>query len=566
MARELLWWEKGVIYQVYPRSFQDSDGDGVGDLRGITDRLDYLLWLSVDILWLSPVFPSPMVDGGYDVRDYTDIDPRFGTLADFDALVTKAHRLGLKVLLDFVPNHTSEQHPWFCEARASRTNPRRHWYLWGDPAPGGGPPNNWISHFGGPAWTFDPQTGQYYGHSYLKEQPDLNWRNPEVQEAMHEVLRFWLQRGADGFRLDAIWNLIKDGQFRDNPPNPEYKSGEWPYKALIPRYSCDRPEIHPILHRMRQVVEAYGEKILVGEIYLPPERLVTYYGSAEKPELHLPHNFELLFTPWRAETVAATVERLAGLVPPGRWPAWVLGNHDRPRLASRVAPDQARVAAMLLLTLRGTPTIYNGDEIGMENVPIPQEQSQDPWEKNTPGLGLGRDRVRTPMQWNAARHAGFTTTIPWLPLAGDYRERNVAAQMRAGDSLLNLYRALIQLRRCEPALHKGAYETVAVTKSLYAFRRRHGAEEILLILNFGPDPFDFALDKGRILLSSHLDRGQESFCGQARLRGNEGVVIRPEEYGETKVQCHSEMTRAAVSDSRHRCGRCRIRRITALGG
>ncbi len=526
MARELHWWEKGVIYQVYPRSFQDSDGDGVGDLRGITQRLDYLDWLGVKILWLSPIFCSPMVDFGYDIRDYTDIDPLFGTLADFDALLAEAHRLGLKVLLDFVPNHTSDQHPWFCEARASRHNSRRHWYLWRDPAADGGPPNNWISHFGGPAWTLDPRTGQYYYHSYLKEQPDLNWRNPEVEEAMHEVLRFWLERGVDGFRLDAIWNLVKDDQFRNNPPNPEYQSGDWPYKSLIPLYSCDRPEIHPILHRMCQVVEAYGEKILVGEIYLPPERLVTYCGSDEKPEIHLPHNFELLFTPWRVEAVAASVERLESLLPPGRWPSWVLGNHDRPRLASRVGPNQVRVAAMLLLTLRGTPTIYNGDEIGMENVPIPQEQIRDPWERNTPRLGLGRDPVRTPMQWSAAPNAGFTTGCPWLPLAGNYRQCNVSAQRRTSDSLLNLYRALIHLRRREPALLKGAYETVTATESLFAFRRRNGAEEILVVLNFGTDPASFAMDKGQILLSSHLDLEQDTFRSRVWLRGNEGVVIR----------------------------------------
>ena len=527
MPRELLWWKKGVIYQVYPRSFQDSDGDGVGDLRGITDRLDYLHWLGVDILWLSPVFSSPMIDFGYDIRDYLQIDPLFGSLSDFDNLVIRAHRLGMKVLLDFIPNHTSAQHPWFCEARTSRDNPRRNWYLWRDPAPDGGPPNNWLSHFGGPAWTFDPHTGQYYCHSYLKEQPDLNWRNPDVEETMWEVLRFWLARGVDGFRLDAVWNLIKDDQFRDNPPNPEYQSGDWPYKALIPLYSCDRPEIHPILHRMRQVIEAYGEKILVGEIYLPPERLVTYYGSGEKPEIHLPHNFELLFTPWKAEAVAATVDRFEGLLPPGRWPTWVLGNHDRPRLASRIGTDQARVAALLLLTLRGTPTIYNGDEIGMENVPIAQWQIQDPWEKNSPGLGLGRDPVRTPMPWSTARNAGFTTGHPWLPLAGNYRQCNVTAQMRTSDSMLNLYRALIHLRRVEPTLLKGSYETITATQSLYAYRRRHGAEEILVILNFGLDAAGFAMDRGKILLSSHLNRGQDTFQNRVWLGGNEGVVIRP---------------------------------------
>ncbi len=275
---KMRWWQTGIIYQIYPRSFQDSNGDGVGDLNGILQRLDYLAWLGVDAVWLSPIFPSPMADFGYDISDYTDIDPAFGTLADFDRLLDAAHRTGLKVVLDFVPNHTSDQHPWFLESRSSRASPKRDWYIWRDAAGDGGPPNNWLSVFGGPAWTWDEASRQYYYHGFLKEQPDLNWQNREVRDAMYDVLRFWLERGVDGFRVDVIWHLIKDDQFRDNPPNPSYRTGEQPYASLDPVYTTDRPEVHEVVGEMRRLVDAYADRALIGEIYLPLERLVTYYG------------------------------------------------------------------------------------------------------------------------------------------------------------------------------------------------------------------------------------------------------------------------------------------------
>ncbi len=358
------WWKSAVLYQVYPRSFQDSNGDGIGDLPGITARLPYLAELGVDALWLSPVFASPMADFGYDVSDYTGIDPLFGTMADFDALLHEAHARGLKVLLDFVPNHTSDQHPWFSESRASRNSAKRDWYIWRDGAPGGGPPNNWLSEFGGSAWAFDAKSGQYYYHAFLAAQPDLNWRNAQVRAAMHEVMRFWLGRGVDGFRVDVIWHLIKDAAFRDNPPNPDFRAGDPPHRRQLPLYSADQPEVHDLIRELRGVIDEFPERLLIGEIYLPLDRLVTYYGR-ELAGVHLPFNFSLLETPWNARAVSQLIDRYESLLPKGAWPNWVLGNHDRPRVASRIGQAQARVAAMLLLTLRGTPTLYYGDEIGL---------------------------------------------------------------------------------------------------------------------------------------------------------------------------------------------------------
>ena len=398
------WWQAGIIYQIYPRSFQDSNGDGVGDLPGIITRLDYLQWLGVAAIWISPIYPSPMADFGYDVSNYTEIHPLLGTLKDFDRLIAEAHRRGLRVLLDYVPNHTSDQHPWFVESRLSRDNPKRGWYIWRDGKADGSPPNNWLSHFGGGAWEWDERTGQCYYHAFLKEQPDLNWRNRQVQAAMMDVLRFWLERGVDGFRVDVIWELIKDEQFRDNPPNPRYREGEVrPYFQLLTRYNTDQPHVHDMIGMMRRVIDEYEHRMLIGEIFLPLDRLVTYYGTAEAPECHLPFNFQLQLLPWKARRIARAIEAYEAALPAGCWPNWVLGSHDVPRIATRAGPEQAGVAAMLLLTLRGTPTMYQGDEIGIENVPVPPEMEQDPVARNVPGFG--RDPQRTPMQWDGSSNA-----------------------------------------------------------------------------------------------------------------------------------------------------------------
>src|SRR5215813_5542866 len=308
------WWQKAVIYQVYPRSFQDSNGDGVGDLRGITQRLPYLADLGVCAIWLSPIFTSPMEDFGYDITDYRGIDPLFGTMAEFDELVARAHQLDLRVLLDLVPNHTSSLHPWFVESRASRSNPKRDWYIWRDPAPGGGVPNNWLSEFGGSAWAFDEASGQYYYHAFLPSQPDLNWRNPAVRRAMHDVMRFWLAKGVDGFRIDVLWHLIKDDQFRDNPPNPEYRDGQPAHWRVLPLYTTDRPEVHQVVAGFRSVADEFADRLLLGEIYLPPKRLVAYYGK-DLEGVHLPFNFGLLETDWHARKLARLIEEYETALP-----------------------------------------------------------------------------------------------------------------------------------------------------------------------------------------------------------------------------------------------------------
>jgi alpha-glucosidase len=523
------WWQQGVIYQVYPRSFSDSDGDGIGDLPGLIERLDYLHWLGVDAVWLSPIYPSPMRDFGYDVSDYTAVDPLFGTLADLDRLVAEVHRRGMKLLLDFVPNHTSDTHPWFQASRRARDDPKRDWYIWRDGRPDGSAPNNWMSAFGGSAWTYDQATGQYYLHSFLPEQPDLNWRNPEVQTAMLEAMRFWLDRGVDGFRLDVIWSLVKDSQFRDNPANPDFDAEtQKPHHRLHALYSADRPEVHGIVSRMRALVDRYDDRMLVGEIYLPVDRLVTYYGAGNMG-LHLPFNFQLIRLPWRAAAVGDAVEAYEARLPPGAWPNWVLGNHDRPRIATRVGAAQARVAAMLLLTLRGTPTLYYGDEIGMADVPVPPEAARDCLERNLPGLGFGRDGARTPMRWREGPGAGFTTGIPWLPIGTNQREAYVEAQRDDRGSLLSLYRRLLALRRQEPALSGGSFARVRSSDTVLAYTRHGNGRACLVALNFGHQPADVERGAtepaGRIVLSTALDREQEWVGARLVLRADEGVVI-----------------------------------------
>jgi len=526
MATE--WWKTAVIYQVYPRSFQDSNGDGIGDLPGIMRRLPHLVELGVDAVWLSPIFPSPMADFGYDVADYTGIEPMFGSLDDFDRLLKTAHVLGLKVLLDLVPNHTSDRHPWFEESRSSRQSAKRDWYIWRDPAPDGGPPNNWMSDFGGSAWNFDPATGQYYYHAFLAAQPDLNWRNPEVRRAMHDVMRFWLERGIDGFRVDVIWHLIKDDKFPDNPANPDYRPGQPPHHAVIPLYTADRPEVHDVIAELRAVTDEFAERVLIGEIYLPIERLVTYYGR-DLSGTHLPFNFTLLQSPWNARAIARLVDEYEAALPPGGWPNWVLGNHDRPRIASRVGRQQAPVAAMLLLTLRGTPTMYYGDEIAMPQVAIPPDRIRDPFEKNVPGLGLGRDGARTPMQWEAAPFAGFSTVEPWLPLAPDWPADNVANLRNDRTSIYNLCRLLLRLRRARPALHLGSYRPIVAKGDLLLFLREHESERLLVALNLGGEPALVSSGaehwRGRLLISSVLDRDEEAIDGEIALRADEGVVV-----------------------------------------
>jgi len=521
-----------VIYQIYPRSFQDTNADGIGDLKGIERRLDYLASLGVDAIWISPIYPSPMADFGYDVADYCDVDARFGVLADFDSLLAQAHARGLRIILDFVPNHTSERHPWFVASCTARDHPRRDWYIWRDPAPDGGPPNNWISDFGGSAWEWDKATGQYYYHAFLKEQPDLNWRHPEVQAAMYDVMRFWFDRGVDGLRIDVLWHLIKAADFPDNPPNPAYRPGMGEMHRVLQLHSTDQPEVHAIAADMRAVADRYGaggrgERVLIGEIYLPVERLLHYYGR-ERVEVHLPLNFQLIDAPWQARSLATLIADYEAALPPGAWPNWVLGNHDRSRVATKRGEAQARIAAMLLLTLRGTPTLYYGDELGLSDVAIPPAEVQDPRELREPGLALGRDPVRTPMPWDGSGNAGFTTARPWLPLHADWPIRNVARMAEEPHSILTLHRRLLAVRRAHPALAIGDFGLLDSEGDVLAYERRHGAGRLIVALNLGGlsqrlELPDWANDC-RVLLSTLADAALPG-DGAVLLRADEGLIL-----------------------------------------
>ncbi len=512
------WWKHGIIYQIYPRSFQDSNNDGIGDLPGITARLDYLKWLGIDAIWLSPTFPSPMADFGYDVADYRDVHPMFGTLADFDTLLAEAHARGIKLLLDLVPNHTSSEHTWFKESRSSRDNLKRDWYIWRDARPDGSPPNNWVSAFGGSAWEWDEATGQYYLHSFLKEQPDLNYRNPQVIAAMQDNIRFWLKRGLDGFRVDVIDWMIKDADFRDEVD---------PYSRV---YSAFRPEVHDVIRQFRQVFNEFPDRVMIGEInYLGTyEYIAGLYGLGEGGDLiHLPFNFRMILTPWNAVDVQSVVDEYDAAVPEHGWPNYVLGNHDQHRVASRIGRDEARVAAMLLLTLRGTPFIYYGEEIGMENVPIPQELEQDPYGIRVPGMT--RDPERTPMQWDSSVNGGFNAgAAPWLPLSSQYEVVNVTGQQNDPRSMLTLYRRLIAYRREHPALRTGTYRSVSgagIPKDCYVYRRALADQRLLVALNFSAEARAVMLpERGTIQLSTALDREGET-VQVLNLRPNEGVII-----------------------------------------
>jgi alpha-glucosidase len=522
------WWQKEIVYQIYPRSFQDSNGDGVGDLGGIQQRLDYIESLGVKCIWISPIYPSPMADFGYDISDYTGIHPLFGSMKEFDSLINEIHRRGMKLILDLVPNHCSDRHPWFLEAKSSRDNPKRDWFIWKDPLPDGAAPNNWLAAFGGSAWEWDETTGQYYYHAFLKEQPDLNWRNPEVQKAMLDVMRFWLEKGVDGFRVDVMWHLIKDAQFRNNPPNPDYKDHMPTVDQLIPSYSTDQPETHEIVKMMRRLVDEYEDRLLIGEIYLNVHRLVRYYGE-EQDEAHLPFNFLLINRPWNPSTIAAIVDEYEGALPDGAWPNWVLGNHDNTRVATRIGRDQAKVAGMLLLTLRGTPTLYYGDEIGMTNVNIPREEIQDPQGLNMPDKNLSRDPERTPMQWDDSASAGFTSTKPWLRISDEFKHINVQSQLKSEDSILNFFRRMTHLRQKESALHAGDYIPVYNDEKILAYFRKARQKTFLILLNMSAEDSDFAMPheelRGVIRVCTTTEREGNEFNSRIKIDGNVGMVI-----------------------------------------
>lgn len=529
MSDSLRWWQDGAIYQILVPSFLDSDGDGYGDLRGIIQRLDYITWLGIRAVWLSPVYPSPLADLGYDVADYQSIEPKFGTLQDFDELVHEVHRRNLKIILDWVPNHTSDEHSWFLDSRSNRESAKRNWYLWHDAKQDGSPPNNWISVFGGSVWQWDADTSQFYMHTFLEKQPDLNWRNPDVREALFDTMRFWLGRGVDGFRIDALDLLIKDAQLRDNPPNPDYQDGQGPDSQLLPEHTRNQDGIHDIVAMIRAVADEFGnETMLAGELYLPVEQAVTYYGH-ETPELHLPFNMRLAWTSWNAEEMARTIETYIQHVPPHGWPSWILSTHDCLRLSMRCPGEQIRVAAMLLLTLPGTPVHYYGEEVGMTGVSIPAEHAVDPQGRRT---GRNRDPERTPMQWSSEHHAGFSTHEPWLPIAEDFHTANVAAQSNNPRSLLTLYRRLFAFRRERSTVITGRFEQVTVHGPLLAYWIMGHEENFMIVLNFSNERQILERDQGffaRVILSTFLDKDNESIQTRIEVRENEGLILLPQQ-------------------------------------
>lgn len=527
MSNTMQWWQRAVIYEIWMRSFFDADGDGIGDFPGLISKLDYVQSLGAGAIWLSPVFPSPWVDAGYDVSGFLGIHPKFGTREDFDRLVVEAHSRGIRIILDWLVNHTSDQHPWFQDARSSRGSKYRNWYIWADPKPDGSPPNNWLSVFGGSAWTLDESTGQYFFHAFLPQQPDLNWRNSGVSTAIHDAMRFWLARGVDGFRIDALDMLLENAGLPDNPPNPNFDPSGALDQAVFQVHNRSQPGVHQHVAALRSVCGEFDDRVLLGEVYASPEELVRYYGTPGQPELHLPLNPQLLSQPWDAEGIANAITRYLDAVSQHGWPNWAWGNHDFHRLASRAKGDQLRVAAMLLFTLRGTPTIYYGEEIGMCDVEIPPELVEDPQGKTQPTRK--RDVARTPMQWNQGPNAGFTTGTPFFPLAEDYRQVNVEFQEQDPRSLLSVYRRLITLRKAEPALTDGLQTPIIHRSPLLFFRRELPDRKLLTVLNMAANdvPFDFSEvgTKARLLLSTFLDKEGESLGPEIHLRGNEGLIL-----------------------------------------
>jgi alpha-glucosidase len=528
------WWQRAVIYQIYPRSFADATGDGVGDLRGVLEHLDHLRAapspgrpsgdsgdsLGVDAIWLSPFYPSPMADFGYDVSDYTGVDPLFGTLADFDALLEAAHRRGLKVIIDWVPNHTSDQHPWFVESRGSRESPKRDWYVWRDPAPDGGPPNNWRSSFAavGPAWTLDDATGQYHLHSFLPQQPDLNWENEEVQAAMHRVLRFWLDRGVDGFRIDVVYKLAKDPELRDNEPGR--------------RHDQDWPTVHDRVRGIRQVIDEYEHRMIVGEVYLLDlRRVVGYINTGD--QLHLAHNFVFVHLPWDAAAVRASVEEFASLAEPTAWPVWFLENHDHSRVATRYAgrpgsgERRARVAAMLVCAMRGTPFLFQGQELGLPDADVPAERRVDV---------AGRDPERAPIPWRrpsqAGPGAGFTTAQPWLPIVAEAERLSVESQRQDRASTLAFTRRLIAARVSHAALQAGEQQSIDAASGVFCFRRALDDQRLVVALNFTSRRLRLRAaedlgERASVLLSTHETRPLDSVDPSALvLEPDEGLILR----------------------------------------
>ena len=520
------WWKEGIIYHIYPRSFQDSSGDGNGDLRGILQRMDYIEYLGVSVLYLSPIFKSPMIDNGYDISNYNEIDPLFGSYQDFDNLLKACHKRGLKLVLDFVPNHTSNMHPWFVESRSSRVSPKRAWYVWRDPAPDGGPPNNWVSVFGGSAWTYDENTGQYYLHQFCPEQPDLNFRNPDVCQAMLEVMKFWLDKGVDGFRVDAVSHLLEDDRFRDEPTNDEYDPSRPKYDDLIHKYTSNLKGNHTIVQQWRECCNAYpNHRLLIGEVMASADVVMKYYGR-KKAEFDFPFNFGFLGLDkgFNARDVHSLIDSYLKALPSGCWPNWLLGNHDVPRVGSRISEEYLQAMNVLVLTLPGTVVTYYGEEIGMIDAKLSPGREKDL-----------RDPQRSPMQWTNGQNAGFSTNpTPWISaMKGNYQEMNVKGQKRDPCSMLNLYRDLVLMRSTHPAFKGLDFKIVHVDDAVLAYTRgtvSSSSPKYLIIINFGKEGWRGATDglKGTgvvVLDSTRKSEGDELSFHDLFLNASQALII-----------------------------------------
>ncbi len=533
-APQFSWWKHGLIYQIYPRSFMDSNGDGIGDFNGLISKLDYLQKLGFDGIWLSPFYPSPMKDFGYNVSDYCDIDPVFGDLAIFDTLVRELHARNLKLLIDWVPNHTSDQHPWFIESRSSRDNPKRDWYLWHDAKPDGSVPNNWPCAFGGSPWEWDAHTDQYYLHSFLPEQPDLNWRNPEVVAAMHSVMRFWLDRGVDGFRINVPFYMIKDAQFRDNVALPTPILNELSdYTVWSEVYDQHQPEVHEVLRGFRTVLDGYADRAMVGEVWASTRREWASYLGNGSDELHMAFYFFFLRAPWDVLRFKQLTDGLNEVVPENGHAAIPFSSHDDPRAISRWGVANARSLALLQLTLPGTPFVYYGEEIGMRQVPITIEQMQDPVAIRRGDVRFGRDGNRTPMQWSSEPGAGFTRGTPWLPFGEEYAQINVETEQAEPDSLLHFYERLIAFRKTIPALYAGKLRTLdGMPASILGYVRTLDAERCWMFVNFGDQTVHIPLESARVdharpqrILFSTVTRSEDASENVLTLAPHESCIM-----------------------------------------
>ncbi len=519
MTENKLWWKNGIIYQIYPRSFQDSNSDGIGDLVGVIQHLDYLQDLGVDAIWFSPINPSPDVDFGYDVADYHTIDPKFGNLQDFERLLQEAHKRDLHVIMDLVLSHSSDQHRWFQESRKSKDNPYHDWYIWRDPAPDGGKPNNWLSNFGGSAWEYDKNLGQYYYHAFAKGQPDLNWRNPEVRSTMLDVFRYWLDKGVDGFRLDVFNNYYQDALFRDNPRNEGFSIRKVlrKFDAYDHIYDTDQPEMMGVVEDIRKIMDSYPERYVVGETYLATSAQArTYIGENR---LHAGFDYAFCNSPFSARAYGQAIQYWDALHGEEAWPNYFFNNHDTPRSTTRFAKGESDAIPKLLLamqlTVRGTPYLYYGEEIGMRDISLARSQIQDPVGKRYWPFNKGRDGCRSPMQWNAKQNAGFTTGEPWLPVNKDYIVRNVDSQAASPASLLTFYKELIQLRRAHPALNAGNLDMIKTDNDdLLVYQRQAGDEKMLIVLNFSKQINTYQLPTGDFNKWELLYAGNEAIISQ----------------------------------------------------